>query len=127
MSHNELLDHGIGYFNFRLLLLRFASMFKSRFLAHLSWLDGQGSCNLTASLLTIWLLYCHQLQLSYDKHFRLFSRHYRLVGWALWHINTYRLLNTKSIFIQIISSISNNLVQHEYTVQLSETFLFEAI
>ena len=31
-----------------------------------------------------------------------------LVIWVLWHINLCRLFNTKSIFIQIISSISNN-------------------
>ena len=37
------------------------------------------------------------------------------------------LFNGKSIFIQIISSISNNSVKHEYTVQLSKTFLFQAI
>ena len=31
-----------------------------------------------------------------------------LVGWILWHINLCRLFKAKSIFIQIISSISNN-------------------
>ena len=34
-----------------------------------------------------------------------------LVGF-LWHINLCRLFDAKSIFIQIISSISNNSVQH---------------
>ena len=34
----------------------------------------------------------------------------KLVVWVLWHINLCRLFNAKSIFIQIISSISNNLV-----------------
>ena len=34
----------------------------------------------------------------------------RLVGWVLCHINLCKLFNAKSIFIQIISSISNNLV-----------------
>ena len=38
-----------------------------------------------------------------------------------------RLFNAKSILIQIISSISNNSFQHEYTVELSKTFLFPAI
>ena len=33
-----------------------------------------------------------------------------LVVWGLWHINLCRLFNAKSIFIQIISSISNNSV-----------------
>ena len=33
-----------------------------------------------------------------------------LVVWVLWHINPGRLFNAKFIFIQIISSISNNLV-----------------
>ena len=33
-----------------------------------------------------------------------------LVGWVLWHINLCRLFNTKSIFMQIVSYISNNLV-----------------
>ena len=33
-----------------------------------------------------------------------------LIVWVLWHINLCRLFNTKSIFIQIICSISNNLV-----------------
>ena len=35
------------------------------------------------------------------------------IGWLvgfLWHINLCRLINTKSIFMQIISSISNNSV-----------------
>ena len=44
-----------------------------------------------------------------------------------WHINLLRLFNGKSIFIQIISSISNNSLYHEYTVQLLKTFLFQAI
>ena len=39
---------------------------------------------------------------------------YSLVGWSvvwgLWHINLCRLFIVKSIFIQIISSISNNSV-----------------
>ena len=39
-----------------------------------------------------------------------------LVVWILWHINLCRLFNVKSIFIQIISSISNNSIQHKYTV-----------
>ena len=33
-----------------------------------------------------------------------------LVGLGLWHINLCRLFNAKPIFIQIISSISNNSV-----------------
>ena len=33
-----------------------------------------------------------------------------LFSWVLWHINLCRLFNTKSIFIQIINSISNNSV-----------------
>ena len=32
------------------------------------------------------------------------------VGWVLWHNNFCRLFNAKSIFIQIIGSISNNSV-----------------
>ena len=40
-----------------------------------------------------------------------------LAGWLdLWHINLCRLFNAKSIFMQIISSISNNSVLHKYTV-----------
>ena len=39
-----------------------------------------------------------------------------LVEWVLWHINHCKLFNAKSIFKQIISSISNNSVQHKYTV-----------
>ena len=38
------------------------------------------------------------------------------VGWVLWHINLCRLFNAKSIFMQIVSSISNNSVYHEYKV-----------
>ena len=49
------------------------------------------------------------------------------VGWFLWYINLCRLFNTKSIFKQIISSISNNSVKYEYTVELSKTFLFQTI
>ena len=33
-----------------------------------------------------------------------------LVAWVLWHINLCRLFNAKSIFIQIVSSISNHSV-----------------
>ena len=33
-----------------------------------------------------------------------------MVGWVLWHINLCRLFNAKSIFLQIIWSISNNSV-----------------
>ena len=33
-----------------------------------------------------------------------------LVGWFLWYTNLCRLFNSKSIFIQIISSILNNSV-----------------
>ena len=36
-----------------------------------------------------------------------------LVVWVLWHINLCRLFNAKSIFMQIVSSISNNSVYHE--------------
>ena len=39
-----------------------------------------------------------------------------LVGSVLWHINFCRLFNAKSIFMQIISYISNNSVSYEYTV-----------
>ena len=35
---------------------------------------------------------------------------FSLFVWVLWHINYCRLFNTKSIFIQISSSISNNSV-----------------
>ena len=38
------------------------------------------------------------------------SPHIYVVGWVLWHINLCRLFSAKSIFIQIISSISNNSV-----------------
>ena len=48
-------------------------------------------------------------------------------GLVLWHINNCSLFNAKSIFIHINSSISNNSVQHEYTVQLSKTDLFQTI
>ena len=50
-----------------------------------------------------------------------------LVVWVLWHINLWMLFNAKTIFIQINSSISNNSDKREYTVQLSKTFLFQAI
>ena len=61
------------------------------------------------------------------------------VVWVLWHINLCKLFDTKSIFIQIIRSISNNSVYHTKTVLfqtvqfsistvlLSKTFLFQAI
>ena len=49
-----------------------------------------------------------------------------LVGMVLWHINFFRLFNAKSIFIQIVSSISKNsglgLVH-----SLLKTFLFQSI
>ena len=50
-----------------------------------------------------------------------------LVGWILWYITHCRLFNAKFIFVQLISSISNNSVYHEYTVWLSKTFPFQAI
>ena len=50
-----------------------------------------------------------------------------LLIWILWHINLCRLYNATSIFIQMICFISNNSVYHEYTFQLSKTFLFQAI
>ena len=40
----------------------------------------------------------------------LFTAKSWLVGWFLWHINLCRFFNAKSIFMQIISSISNNSV-----------------
>ena len=49
-----------------------------------------------------------------------------LVGWVglvLWHINLYRLLYAKSIFIQIISSVSNNSVLYECNI-MAEGFRF---
>ena len=46
------------------------------------------------------------LPLRSDKNFR--EPHWRLVGSVLWHINLCRLFNANSIFIQIVSSISNN-------------------
>ena len=48
-------------------------------------------------------------------------------GLVLWHINHCRLFNAKSIFIHINSSISKNSVLHKYTVEMSKTFLFQAI
>ena len=39
-----------------------------------------------------------------------------LVGWVLWHINHCRLFNAKSKYMQIVNSISNNSVSHEYIV-----------
>ena len=39
-------------------------------------------------------------------------------GLVLWHINHYRLLNAKFIFIHINSSISNNSVTQKYTVSM---------
>ena len=44
------------------------------------------------------------------QHICRFLQDIWLVGWFLWHINLCRLFNAKSIFIQIISSISNNSV-----------------
>ena len=36
----------------------------------------------------------------------------------MWHINQYSLINAKSIFIHINSSISNNSVKHKYSLVL---------
>ena len=48
------------------------------------------------------------------------SQHFSMVGWlVVWvslHINLCRLVNAKSIFMQMISSISNNSVYHEYSL-----------
>ena len=50
-------------------------------------------------------------------------------GWLFvsWHINHCRLFNAKFIFIQINTSILNDSVKHKYAVQLSKTFVFQAI
>ena len=48
-----------------------------------------------------------------------------LVCLVLWHINICRLFNAKSIFMQIVSPISNNSAQHEYAVELSKYFYFK--
>ena len=48
-----------------------------------------------------------------------------LVVWVLWHINPCRLFNTISIFMQIVSSISNNSVKNGYTVQFQKHFYFK--
>ena len=45
-----------------------------------------------------------------------------LVGWVLWHINLCRLFNTKSNFIQVISTISMSI---QFNCQ--NLFLFQAI
>ena len=50
-----------------------------------------------------------------------------ILAYFFWHINLCRLFKAKSIFIQIITFISNNSVLYEYTVQSSKTFLFQAI
>ena len=63
----------------------------------------------------------------YNKYKLTVSLKSDLVVWVLWHINLCRLFNAKSIFIQINSSISNISVKYKYTVQLSKTFLFQAI
>ena len=47
-----------------------------------------------------------------------------LVIWGLWPFYICRLFNAKFIFIQIISSISNNSVEYSSFVK---TFLFQAI
>ena len=53
---------------------------------------------------------------------------FRLV---LWHINNSRLFNAKSIFIHTNSSISNNSVNHKYSILFTQlnlkTVLFQAI
>ena len=49
-----------------------------------------------------------------------------LIVWALWHINLCRLFNAKRDFYTN-SSISNNSISHKYTVQVSKTFLIQAI
>ena len=50
-----------------------------------------------------------------------------LVCWVLWHINLCRLFNAKSIFMQIVSSISKYSISHAYTRLIVKTFLFQAI
>ena len=64
----------------------------------------------TVSLFHIFMGYFHIFI------FLLWSNFFVLFCWVLWHINPCRLFNAKSIFMWITSSISNNLVYHEYTV-----------
>ena len=40
-----------------------------------------------------------------------------LVVWVLWHMNLCRLFNAKYTFIQIIGSILNKSVDHEFNCQ----------
>ena len=44
------------------------------------------------------------------QHLVYFSQFELMVGWVLWHINLCRSFNAKSIFMQIVSSFSNNSV-----------------
>ena len=59
----------------------------------------------------------HQIQFSVIYPGHQFLEVGSLFGfWDLWYINHCRLFNAKSIFIQINSSFSNNLVQHKFSV-----------
>ena len=49
------------------------------------------------------------------------------VGWVLGHVNLSRLFNTKSIFIQIISSIFKQLSLAWVHILMVKSFLFQAI
>ena len=64
-----------------------------------------------------------------DIYLYIYTRGFGLVwfGLVLWHINNCRLFNAKSIFLHMISSSSNNLVQFKYSVSMSKTLLFQTI
>ena len=63
-------------------------------------------------LLLLLIIYCCLLLfiIIYHIYYIILLLYYYkwLVGWVLWHINLCRLSNAKFIFIQRISSISNN-------------------
>ena len=49
-----------------------------------------------------------------DAVYRTYQKTFRL-DWLIWHINHYRLINAKSIFIYINNYISTNSVYYKYS------------
>ena len=76
---------------------------------NVSWIEFK-SCLLYYTILYYIILYCTLWCIELIITVKNAENKVCLFVWVLWHINLCRLLNAKSIFIQVNNSISNNSV-----------------